>query len=574
MAMFLHSGASLHGHEYSTPPPNRLQRRVPFLRSALRPMTDNDANSGYQTPPQDTSNSSPTLSQTPTKDPRPRSYTATSSLPSPDSQRIPSRPRPRSDFLKKDHVRFAEAADERDENLLRPAEQARESPSPERAWAGHSEDESAYSEVSDGDTSLPPVSRKRKRRAPRSGTRYLVAQPPPHTIKKHRRFHLRHTLLLQLQQLTDRRPKPAFDVLHPSVLRKGAPRLTGRFPNPFGARNELTSDDLILTRSEDYDSVTPDDSSDELGNREVVAIISPRLHGDGSTDIVLTDGTIWTATVMTSGSYEFTTVQPDGTVLTARWAKRKVPLEDEDNYKYTFSIINPLRRRHPIMGTLTPSALEVLDNYTTVSPHSSGRHPPTRPFSLDGNGVAQRTTLPVDDRMKMFMTVSGVVISLLKLGITVTPKSPSISREKTPIPPGAPANGLTSHSRNISAHSRKVSLPAGYPPGRNSTAPVGQGSLSPVSTAADGDVKRRWTVSGKRKSDMGSPSASIRRRSELLPAQGEGEEEPGNGVATAASATRGESLGNGEDPKAKGKEKDVKRKLYSRIKRVFGIKRD
>lgn len=572
MAMFLHSGASLHGHEYSTPPPNRLQRRVPFLRSALRPMTDNDANGGYPTPPQNRSDSSPSPSHTPTKNLRPRSYTATSPLPSPDSQRLPSRPRPRSDILKKDHVRFAETAEELDESPTRSVEQFRQSPSPERSLAGHSEDESAYSEVSDGDTSLPSVPRKRKRRAPRSGTRYLVAQPPPQTIKKHRRFHLRHTLLLQLQQLTDKRPKPAFDVLHPSVLRKGAPKLTGRFPNPFGARRELTSDDLILTRSEDYDSSTTDDSSDELGNREVVAVISPRSNGDGRTDIVLTDGTIWTATAMASGSYEFTTTGPDGTVVTARWAKRKVALEDEDNYKYTFSIIDPLRRRHPIMGTLTPSTLEVLDNYTTVSPHSSGRHPPTRPFSIEGNGVAQRTTLPVDERMRMFITVSGVALSLVKLGVTMTPKMPCPSKEKIPASPGS--NGSTGHARNVSAHSRKVSLPAGYPPGRNNTAPVGE-SLSPMSATSDG-VVRRWTVSGKRRSDIGSPSASIKRRSDLLPAQ-EGEEVLGDGAAPAAPVApvapveRGVSLtGEGE----KGKEKEGKRRLYSRIKRVFGIGRD
>ncbi|KAL2106910.1 hypothetical protein VUR80DRAFT_5950 [Thermomyces stellatus] len=567
MAMFLHSGASLHGHEYSTPPPTRPQKRVPFLRSALRPMTDDDVNGGFLTPPHE-SDPSPSLSQTPTKNPRPRSYTATPPLPSPNSDSLPSRPRPSSDhILRKGHVRFAKAADELDESPARSVEQYRQSPSPERAWAGQSEDESAYSEASDGDASLASVPRKRKRRARRSGTRYLVAQPPPHAIKKHRRFHLRPTLLLQLQQLTDKRPKPAYDVLHPSVLRKGAPRRTGRFPNPFGARHELNSDDLILTRSEDYDSATPDDSSDELGNREVVAVISPRLNGDGRTDIVLMDGTIWTATAMASGSYEFTTVRPDGSVITARWAKRKVALEDEDNYKYTFSVIDPLSRRHPIMGTLTPSTLEVLDNYTTVSPHSSKRHPPTRRFSTEGNEVAERTTLPVDEKMKMFITVSGVAIALVNLGITGAPKVPYVSREKTPAVPAPPADGSTSHARKVSNHSRKVSLPAGCPPGRNSTAPAGRESLSPTDGLAEGDVRRRWTVSGKRRSDVVSPSGSIKRRSDVLPAQAQGDQVSGDGGAGAA---RGVTVPAGE----REEEKEGRRKLYNRLKRVFGIGRD
>ena len=522
-------------------------------------MTDNDANDGYPTPPRNGEIPSPSLSQTPTKKPRPRSYTTTSPRSSPDSQGLPTRPRPRSDYVpKRDYgVRFADPA-EAPESPAGSVDRYTPSSSPERASAAQSEDDSAYSEVSDGDTSLVSVPAKRRRRAPRSGVRYLVAQPPPQAMKKHLRLrHLRSALLLQLQQLTDKRPKPVLDVLPCSILRKGAPRLAGRFPNPFGAKHELTSDSLVLAKSEDYDSAGPDGGSDELGSREIVAIISPRPGADSRADIVLADGTIWTAAALSSGSYEFTTVGADGAVVTARWAKRKVPLEDDDNYKYTFSVIDPTSRRHPIMGTLTASTLEVLDNYTTVSPHASRRHPPTRMIQSDAADAAGRTTLPVDERLRAFITVSGVAIALVKLGISTAPKPPSAPAAKAPAPQAVSANGSAGQRR-------RVSMPPGNPSRGNSTAPAEMdGPGSPAENGQAGDVRRRWTVSGKRRMETRSPSG--KRRSDIrLPTPPETAEVLGVNGRVIPKAR--------DEKKEKAREKEGKKRLYSRIKRVFGIR--
>ncbi|SPO04793.1 uncharacterized protein DNG_07478 [Cephalotrichum gorgonifer] len=520
-------------------------------------MSDHEANGGHPTPPRhkQTSSPSPSLSsgtqyQTPpSRGPRPVSYGATPPLPlSPDSVISPSRDRPISDYFpaRRSHaVRFVDPTVNLDDSAstLGPLEQyPAHSPTIDRSWTGqHSEDESAYSEASDANTtSTFSAPRKRKRRTARSGTRYQICQPATHLAKRHRRLiPVRTTLLLQLQQLTDTRPKPAFDVLPAGVLRgslKGSTKLARRIPKPFGHRQELGSDDVILTKSENYDSNALDDSDDGLENRELLAIISPRpAAGDGCTDIVLANGTIWAATPLPSGSYEFSTLRPeDGSIITARWAKRKISLEDDDDYKYTFSIIDPSSRRHPIMGTLTPSMLEVLDNYTTVSPHSASRHPPTRRYSFDANGTApvrtERATLPIDEATRSFITVSGVWISLLKLGFAVAPKGPA------PCSMNHAANGGTATN-----HTTKVSSPTTLPPRRNGALPVRVPSPA-LSGHGAGDVRRRWTINGKKRPDSG------------LPAPVEAEEVP--------PADRSvEAEGHG------------KRRLYTRIKRVFGIGR-
>lgn len=510
-------------------------------------MSENETNGAYLTPPENGLARSQSQRQTPSKTPRrPLSYVPTPPL-SPDDHAPRSRPRPRSDYLpKKEHyVRFAEPTSEVDEPPTpRNSEPFALQPPPlERRWSGHSEDESAYSEASDGNTNTSLTPSRKKRRTPRSGTRYLLAQRPSHVIKRHRRFiNLRPSLLLQLQQLTDTRPKPAFDVLPSSILRghlKGAPRLSGRFPRPFGFRHELGSDDLILAQSEDYDSETPDDGSDKLGNREVLAIISPRSGADGCTDIVLTDGTIWTASMMPAGSYEFTTMRPDGGVVTARWVRRRVPLEDEDNYKFTFSVVDPASRRHPIMGTLTPATLEVLDNYTTVSPHSSRKHPPTRPFSMDANGApAERSTVPVDEATRAFITVSGAWITLLKLGVAVAPKvaspTPKVASPAAKAPVAPPSASL-----DFSACNGRYSSP------RQSQS---WNSYPSEPLVPAGDVKRRWTVSGRR-SGARSPQPPPAEAEEVL------------GIGTGAGA--GEKEG-----------KEGKKRFYGRIKRVFGLRKD
>ncbi|KAJ0166298.1 hypothetical protein CTA2_7833 [Colletotrichum tanaceti] len=452
--MFLHSGASLHGHEYSNKPSAngpQLARRRSLLRSSL----------GASPLPRASFSANDTESATHTINRR-LSFQGPSPSPRPSVRWN----RPVSDLLpRKDLVvRFEEE----------PTVVVEES----HGLDGVSEDEgSLVSEVSDTST---VIRSKRTRRAARQCTNYLLAYPPPKLRTKQRRFvQIRPRLLLQLQQLSsDKRPMPAIDVL-PSSMIAGTvilPRLARRFPKMFRVKGQLGMNGLILAKSEDYD--TPADDSDgddkDLDKRDLVAVISPVARREGErrdssdqTEIVLADGSVWTATQTINGSYDFVHVDDAGQATTARWVRRNArPLSTStctavstpapaSEYKFTFSILDPELRRHPVMATLTPTNLEILDNYTTVS-QSSGRYPPTRPLSTDqksgGNepspppspalATTKRETHPVDETTRILIAVTSVWVSLRHgQGWASTP-SPPASASSRPV-----------HSRTVSGHS-------------------------------------------------------------------------------------------------------------------------
>ncbi|KAL2872966.1 hypothetical protein SGCOL_011890 [Colletotrichum sp. CLE4] len=420
--MFLHSGASLHGHEYSNKAAgsgNQPARRHILLRSSLGAS------------PLQRSSFSTDETETPTQRVNRRL-----SLQEPAAAARPVRRiRPVSDFVpRKDLVvRFEELPTVVGEEV--------------HGLDGVSEDEgSLVSEISDTST---VIRSKRSRRAARQCTNYMLAYPPPKLRTKQRRFvSIRPRLLLQLQQLSnDKRPMPAIDVV-PSSMIAGTvilPRLARRFPKMFRVKGQLGMNGLILAKSEDYDNNADDSDSDDkdLDKRDLVAVISPvssrkegeRRDSGEQTEIVLADGSVWTATQTSNGSYDFVHIDEAGQTTIARWARRSArPLSTAtctaastpapSDYKFTFSILDPQLRRHPVMATLTPANLEILDNYTTVS-QSSGRYPPTRPFSMDLSGdkeipsppttslgVTQRATHPVDEATRILITVTSVWVSL------------------------------------------------------------------------------------------------------------------------------------------------------------------
>ena len=314
-----------------------------------------------------------------------------------------------------------------------------------------SEDEASfsYSEAENSDASAATTAsthkKRKRRRAPRQATNFLLAQAPPRIGTKKRLLHLRPRLLLQLQKLSpERRPKPWIDVVPTSVISGSliVPKLARKFPRMFRIKGELGLNDVILVRSEDYDTPASDNSEedgdeDSLDKRELVAVISPILRMEDQAEIVLGDGSVWMATPIANGSYEFTHVDAQGARKTARWVKKtckpsqarsqgssvaSTPSPDNADYTFRFSLIDPMTRRHPIMATLTPTALEVLDTYTTIS-SSSGRYPPSRPFPAEVAGTdeaaqapasqtIERTVFPVDETTKTLITVTSVWVSL------------------------------------------------------------------------------------------------------------------------------------------------------------------
>ncbi|KAK4187216.1 hypothetical protein QBC35DRAFT_239946 [Podospora australis] len=426
--MFLHSAAALHGHEYSNRPSSssgpQAPLRNPLLRSAFAP-TKQRVTADGATP------LVPVLRQRPASDCLPR-------VPSPI-------------------VRFREPQDAYPFPPTMPEEPQSES-----------ELSDAAPSTIDGTLTARSPPRRRRQRAPRRSTTYFLGYPAPRLLDKTKYARkVIPRLLLQLQKVSeDGRSRPVLEMFPASRIAGPliAPRLAKRFPGIFGVKHHLGYDDIVLVRRDDdhMESDTTDpESEDALEKRRLLAVYSPLRHSDEA-EIVLDDGSVWVARPLPNGSWDFVHTDDEGNMTTARWARRhKAPAMSvtgepstpssvtAPHTRFTFSMINPLTRRHPVMATLTPSSLDVQDTYTSVT--TTNRYPSTRHrslsaattssrggyvppspsqqssmgFSTDGEsdcglaspcsldrGSSQRTVHQVDLRTKMLISVTALWVAL------------------------------------------------------------------------------------------------------------------------------------------------------------------
>ncbi|KAI5918161.1 hypothetical protein F4810DRAFT_601137 [Camillea tinctor] len=449
--MFLHSGASLHGHEYSKRPspnaPNATHRRNPLLRSSLTAPINRNSIHHPETPKHDT--------------------------PSPELKR----PRPVSDYTPRST-----------ENVVRFREPV--AVKPERTTS-MSEDEASL--VSDSDASRTSSTvRPRRRRVVRKSTTFVLAQPPPKLRNKQRILHIRPKLLLQLQQVSaGQRPRPTIDVYPSSVITGSIfMPLLKRFPLMALIKRELAAQDVVLVKSEDYGAhVSESDSEgdeDNIKSRDMLAILSP-LRSEDKAEIVLADGTVWVASPRPNGNYEFVSVDAHGITTTARWVRKQVVAKSlpttpttptppmaktqPPDYKFTFSIIDPNCRRHPIMATLTNSSLEILDSYTTVS-QSASRYPPTSNSlsspSVNGDEKERRdrSTQPIEEWQKSFISISATWVALrhgwAPNGKPADVMSPITSRPTSPTDGSSMVNRSRTFSIGPETKSKFRGLEASY----------------------------------------------------------------------------------------------------------------
>lgn len=506
--MFLHSGASLHGHEFSARRSSTAQiplpTRHPLLRTALRPLAPPELNAAAQT------HASEGVAH--------RRRSLDSSRPS----SLSSRNRPASgSFTKKDlAVRFREPDMDQAHTPL----------------ASEDEESVAGSELSDC-TDIS-IRRTKRKRAPRKSTRFALAHPAPQLRTKQRMLvQLRPRLLLQLQEVGDRRAIPAFDVI-PSSLVAGTiiiPRLAKRFPRMVGARPELGQNDVLVVRSDDYGPSTPgstpvtDNGGDSLDDRDVVAVISALPQQSSScAEIVLEDGATWVASLMANGSYEFTHIDDQGRTTTARWVRRSLastrnsavsvgpshtPTSSQPaEYKWTFSFIDPSSRRHPIMGSLTSDSVEIYDTYNSLSP-SSRRYPPSRSFVSDVNGghrepvspaaprKEERATHAVTQGQKKVMIATATWISLHQQGWPAS-ANPKFART------------VSSHCRSASsgASARRQTLPAYDGDGSRAASPLNSSLHTPDSSVDPPAVSNPQSIVVPARA-MSTGRAFMRRRS-------------------------------------------------------------
>lgn len=276
----------------------------------------------------------------------------------------------------------------------------------------------------------------------RPRTRFVLAHPPPIARSK-QRLSARPRMILQLQRASDgSRPLPVFDVISSTSF---ASRFAHSIPKMMKGEKSLSTDTLAIVRSERYSQdlmvhgETTDDSGDEAANhsRDFLGTISYGKKGeDGSfnqDEICLENGLIWKATCLKEGTYEFTGKYHNG--LKLRWVSRKSPRTKAKRHslsqpstepassRFTFSIINPNTRLHPVIATLTGDhKLDILDRFPTVlssamsSPPSS---PPQSPLSSDFSSESsfsdrlineKSSYMETDDALRMLIILTGIWI--------------------------------------------------------------------------------------------------------------------------------------------------------------------
>lgn len=267
------------------------------------------------------------------------------------------------------------------------------------------------------------------KKSSRPKTSYQFAHPASHA--RHKRLRLRPKLLLQVQQVSQTsRPLPVIDVL-PSTMY--LPRLARKFPALFRRRNGLCPYDVIIVMSELYERTRANipekhasSEDDDEDQREVVATVCQMLQEDarlkGKAEICLNFGPIWEATPLPSGSYEFVANTDDG-IRVMRWAlrggkNRRGTQSRDDTKRFTFSVIDPNTRRHPVIASMTKNQLEVNDEYSAAAARSTTG--PTTPSS--GMSVVSDmsdTEMPMDtndvtvldDELRTLIIVTGIWVA-------------------------------------------------------------------------------------------------------------------------------------------------------------------
>lgn len=272
-----------------------------------------------------------------------------------------------------------------------------------------------------------------KRKSRHTSTTYYLAHPAPTLTQKQRLVHIRPKLLLQLQQLSaDARPRPTVDVISASTF---VPRLSKKFPNLYRGSGELGINDVMIVRSDDYDTLDEEREVDSVvddaaGDRDVLAVICQVPKGDlGTVEICLEDGSRWTAGPSAKGVLELVKTDPvTGERMIARWVPRgtsrrnslqtpPVRRTEGADPRYQFSFIDPSTRRHPVLATLTQGTLKISDTYSPVT-NSDDEYPPVSSrTSLDGESDsyvanADRRVLTVYDDERLLIEVSAVWVAL------------------------------------------------------------------------------------------------------------------------------------------------------------------
>ncbi|MCJ1274904.1 hypothetical protein MMC21_002702 [Puttea exsequens] len=268
-------------------------------------------------------------------------------------------------------------------------------------------------------------------------TSYAFAHPPP---TRHN-FLARPKVLLQLQRVSKTaRPTPILEVL-PSIT--FASKIGKRLPRHIRGKVGLGPDDFAIVNSEKYDTDEadnrePDDLLEDTrwDEREVVSIVSnlnrDKAEARPKAEIWLNKGQTWTASILPSGSYEFSVTDGDGLRTAARWVRKQQnggmnstsqtrSRSISEGQRFSFSLLNPDSRRHAIIATLDRHYIEVSDRYShpPPTPRLDSTTPPTTLSEASADSQAYfpdsrealDSPIEVDDSLRTLIIVSGIWVA-------------------------------------------------------------------------------------------------------------------------------------------------------------------
>ncbi|KAK2762076.1 hypothetical protein FQN54_001083 [Arachnomyces sp. PD_36] len=286
-----------------------------------------------------------------------------------------------------------------------------------------------------------------EKRVARTKTSFQLAHPPRNA--RHERLRIRPKLLLQLQQISKTaRPVPTLDVVPSAVF---GPKIINKRSGMFKGKDRAGPNDLVVVTSESYKQSCAAEDNDntfsseyESSGREVIATICPARKEEGKAkgkaEICLNGGLAWEATLLPNGSYDFVALNEHGLQTTVRWARRSksnrrasgastIPGSAEENRRFTFSIIDPTTRRHPVIASMTRKSIDVVDQHPTSSATKNTAEGTTSPSET------RTVIMETDDKLRALIVVTGIWVAfregwsnLSTMGTLQPPASPTVPR--------------------------------------------------------------------------------------------------------------------------------------------------
>ncbi|OKL59824.1 hypothetical protein UA08_04722 [Talaromyces atroroseus] len=292
-----------------------------------------------------------------------------------------------------------------------------------------SEEEDEEEEREDDDEEAKRRALRRQRASSRPKTVLHFAHP----VANRRRLKLRLKLLLQLHEINrSSRPFPKFDVLPADV----PTRLICKLPKPYGTTRAFGAKDMVVVTSDMYEQqqtlATSDDrsvSSDEscVEQREVIATIcqcgsddSPRKS---KFEVAFSSGVYWEGIALPNGSYELVSQGGSSPPRKVRWVARdKKPVRQASGSsvssmsasRFTFSVINPNTRQHPVIASMTRKGLTVFDQFSYPAAYSGDEQSPPASPSTASSSVKSAGLVHTDEDLRKVIVMTGIWVAFME----------------------------------------------------------------------------------------------------------------------------------------------------------------